>query len=139
MKQFKPLFVLLSILILSGCIFEPIDQNLEGQWSCTETSEIFMKSTNTLKGTSIFPVYIAQDATYDNTYYIDNFYQLGSGIQVTIMISGGTTVTIQTQTVSGIEFSGSGTVSGDSNTINLTYTADDGGGQADHVTAKYTR
>ena len=122
-----------------SCDFEMVDQTLEGQWSCTETSEIFMENETRFKGTTTFPVYIAQDATYDNQYYIDNFYQLGSGVQVEIMVSGGTTITIQSQKVSGITFSGSGTVNAAGNRINLTYTADDGGGEVDHVTSEYTR
>lgn len=124
---------------LTSCILDPVDQSLEGEWTCTETSDIFLKSSMDQKGTSVFPVYIAQDATYDNQYYIDNFYQLGSGYQVEILVSIGNTITIQSQTVNGIVFSGSGTVSSNYQTIHLTYTADDGGGEVDQVTAEMVR
>ncbi|MCK5821726.1 MAG: hypothetical protein KAH17_07565 [Bacteroidales bacterium] len=142
----KLLQLVLICGMLSGlfsCIPEGETQSFEGEWSCQETSEIFMESMKeNMKGstgTTIFPVYFAQDASFENKYYIDNFYQLGSGQQVTIMVSGGRTITIETQTVNGIEFSGSGVVSSDYNTIDLIYTADDGGGQIDHVTSEYTR
>lgn len=128
-----------SLLTLSSCEFPTTEQSLEGEWTCTETSEIFLSVNSELKGTSVFPVYFAQDAMNDNKYYIDNFYQLGSGVQVEIMFSLGTTITIESQTVNGITFSGSGTVNAAANQIDLSYTADDGGGEVDHVTAEYTR
>lgn len=132
--------LLFGILLgMNSCIPESGSDTLEGNWTCEETSEIFLKSNKGLKGTSIFPVYIAQDATYDNIYYIDNFYQLGSGVQVKIKVSGGNTVIIESQKIQGINIEGSGTIGFSYNTINLIYTADDGGGEVDHVTATYTR
>ena len=122
--------------MLPSCIPESTAVSLEGAWQCEETSEIFLKNT---KGTSIFPVYLAQDAMNDNKYYIDNFYNMGTGSQITIMLTGGRTITIEKQTVSGIEFEGSAVVSADYNTIEFAYTADDGGGQIDHVKSTYTR
>jgi hypothetical protein len=140
MKNLKYFTILCAITLTMGsCILDPVDQSLEGEWSCTETSEIFLKSNSDLKGTSTFPVYIAQDATNSNKYYIDNFYQLGSGNQVEIVVSFGNTITISTQTINGIEFSGSGTINSAYDLVSLTYTADDGGGEVDHVTAEYSR
>lgn len=140
MKIINTLICLSGImLMLTSCIFEPVDQNLEGNWICTETSEIFLKGMHDAAGTSVFPVYIAQDATYDNQYYIQNFYQLGNSVQVKIMVSGGSTVTIETQTAGGVEFSGSGTISVSYDRITLNYTADDGGGELDQVEAEFVR
>lgn len=137
---------ILQLIVISGiflcmqsCIPEGDDQNLEGDWSCQETSEIFGEEVKSSKGTTIFPVYIVRNATYDNKYYINNFYQLGDEIQVEILVSGGRTITIETQKVNGINFSGSGVVSADYNTINLTYTADDGGGIIDNVSSEMKR
>ncbi len=127
------------LVCLNSCVPVSESQSLEGEWSCHETSEIFLESQKATKGTSIFPVYFAQDVANDNKYYIDNFYQLGDGTQVSILISGERSITIETQTVSGIEFSGSGTIDASFNSIDLTYTADDGGGEIDHVVATYTR
>lgn len=131
------LYYLLFILMFSmgGCLPEDEPNTLEGSWSCTETSTIFM---NIMKGTSIYPVYIAQDILDDNTYYIDNFYQLGEGYEVKVVLNGNT-ITLARQTVDDIVFEGTGIVNPDFDVINLTYTADDGGGQTDQVTAEYSR
>ena len=120
MKNLKLLLSILVILFMNSCIPVEDDVNLEGEWTCTETSTIFMKSTNEVKGTSVFPVYIAQDFANINKYHIDNFYQLGTGNQGTITVSV-RNVTISSQIINGIEFSGSGTISSDYNTMNLTY------------------
>ena len=136
MKRIRIFIISCLIVLLSSCFPESTAVSLEGSWQCEETSEIFLKTT---KGTSVFPVYLARDAMYDNKYYIDNFYNMGTGSQLTIMVSGGRTITIETQTVDGIEFAGSAVVSTDYNTIEFVYTADDGGGQIDHVKSTYTR
>ena len=62
-------FILAICLIFTGCILEEINSNLAGVWNCTETSEIFLKST---KGTSIFDVVFKQDAENLSKYYIEN-------------------------------------------------------------------
>jgi len=135
MKPKSICILLIVVSLLFGCVPDGQIETLEGTWSCQETSTIFMKN---LKGTSIYPVYIAQDIEDDNVYYIDNFYQLGDGIEVEIKISAGE-LTLEKQSVDGIEFEGSGTVNPSYDIVNLNYTADDGGGQIDQVTAKYTR
>ena len=135
MKARNSLILIVFLLGFAGCVFEPIDVSLEGSWQCEETSEIYMKA---LKGTSIFPVYIAQDAMSDSKYYVDNFYNMGSGSDISFTIIG-RSISISKQSVSGIEFEGSAILSSDNNTIEFTYTADDGGGVVDHVTATYTR
>jgi len=138
MRKLNLFLSVLVILFMNSCIPIENDLSLEGDWSCKETSTIFLKSTNQIKGTSIFPVYIAVDQLNGNKYYIDNIYQLGTGNQGTITVSG-TAVTLSSQIINGIEFSGAGTVSSDYNTMTLTYSADDGGGEIDQVTAEYTR
>ena len=136
MKRAGPFsFLFILMLTLGGCILEGEPKTLEGSWSCTETSKIFM---DPLKGTSIYPVYIAQDISDDNTYYIDNFYQLGEGYEVIVKLSGNT-ITLEQQTVDGIVFEGSGIVNTGFDVVNLSYTANDGGGQIDQVTAEYSR
>jgi hypothetical protein len=138
MKKVSLFTVLITLFLLQSCI--PLDdvKSLEGEWTCTETSKIFMKSTLGLKGTSVFPVYITEDMLSPNTYYVDNFYQLGTGTQGKITVSG-SIVTVPSQIINGIEVVGSGTVSADYNTILITYTADDGGGEVDEVEAEYKR
>ncbi len=147
MKNTRLLLIGLVVIVLTACFPETTGTTLEGEWSCEETSEIYMQGEQGVQGelgmkgmmgTTVFPVYIAQDAMNANKYYIDNFYNMGSGSQVTVTLLG-RSLNISTQKVQGIDFVGSGTVSADENTIELAYTADDGGGDIDHVTAIYTR
>lgn len=138
MKALKIIAVVGIFFCMNSCITEGDSPSLEGNWTCQETSEIYQEAMKAIKGTTIFPIYIAQDISNSNKYYIDNFYQLGEEIQVTIQVLG-RTITITNQKVSGFDFEGSGTISADYNTIDLTFTADDGGGQIDHVTSQYTR
>ena len=126
---------LILCTLFTSCELDTDINTLEGSWLCTETSEIFKSG---LKGTSIYPVYIARDTADENVYYFDNFYQLGDAVLVKAMVSG-RSITIEKQTVDGIEFVGSGTVNASYDEINLSYTADDGGGEIDHVQASYSR
>ena len=127
--------VIFAVFLVNSCIPDNNVQTLEGYWSCEETSEIYMKS---MKGTTTYPVYFALDIVDDYTYYLDNFYQLGEGLDVKIKVSGNSII-LEPQTVDGIKFEGLGSIDTSYELINLSYTADDGGGQVDHVTAKYTR
>lgn len=131
------IIILLPVIIafLNSCILDNNVETLEGSWSCKETSEIYMMG---FKGTSIYPVYFALDAEDDNTYYIDNFYQLGDGVSVKIKVSG-VSLVLEKQSVDGINFEGRGIIDTSFELINLTYTADDGGGEIDHVEAEYSR
>jgi len=136
MKRLLPSTILLLILILiPSCIPEEGDPNLAGTWTCEETSEIFMKST---KGTSIFTVTFSRDATNPDQYRIDNFYRLGIGVNISVLVSG-YSISIPRQTVAGFVFEGSGTISADYGLIEMTYTADDFGDQIDHVEATFSR
>lgn len=127
--------LLLLIPLMNSCVPDGEIETLEGSWRCQETSEIY---ENSMKGTSIFPVYFAQDVENDNIYYIDNFYQLGTDVEVKVKFSNGELI-LEKQTVDGIEFVGSGVVNTSYDLINFNYTADDKGGEVDHVTAVYTR
>jgi outer membrane biogenesis lipoprotein LolB len=129
------LLALLAIILVGGCTTDTGNPDLSGTWSCQETSQIYLKST---KGTSIYQVTLSRDASNTNKYYIDNFYKLGNGIKVAV-IKDGYSISLPKQSVDGFLFEGSGTVNESYDLINLTYTADDGGGQVDHVTADYSR
>jgi len=122
-------------LLMAGCIPEEGNPDLAGAWSCKETSEIFLKGA---KGTSIYQVTYLKDALSSDKYYIDNIYKLGSGIKVSV-IRNGYSITLPRQTADNIVFEGSGTINDTYDLITMTYTADDGGGQIDHVTAEYSR
>jgi hypothetical protein len=122
-------------LVFAGCIPEEGNPDLSGTWSCTETSQIFLKNT---KGTSVYTVTFSRDAVNSDKYYIDNIYKLGSGIKVSV-IKNGYSISLPRQTADNIVFEGSGTINEAFDLINMTYTADDGGGVVDHVTAEYSR
>jgi hypothetical protein len=122
-------------LLMTGCTLEEGNPDLTGSWTCTETSEIFVKST---KGTSIYTVTFQRDAVNQNKYYIDNFYKLGNGVRVAV-IKNGYLIDLPKQSVDGFVFEGTGEVNDTFNIIQLNYTADDGGGEVDHVTAEYAR
>ena len=136
MKRLASFFSLLFLVFLvQACMPVEGDPNLSGQWTCTETSEIFMKS---FTGTSVYTVKLNRDAANLDKYYIDNFYKLGSGVTVAVLVYG-YTAQIPKQSVNGFVFEGTGVVEADYNLIELTYTADDGGGEVDNVTATYNR
>jgi len=128
-------FVLAICLFFAGCVLEEINPNLAGVWHCTETSEIFLKST---KGTSIFDVVFKQDAENLSKYYIENIYDLGSSTEVYATVSG-SSISIPEQTVNGFVIKGSGTINDNYDLIYMTYTVDDGGGDVDHLTAEFAR
>lgn len=127
--------LVIAMSLLAGCIPETGNPDLSGSWTCSETSEIFLKST---KGTSIYQVTFSRDAVNTDKYYIDNFYKLGNGVRVSV-IKNGYYLTLPKQSVDGFVFEGSGTTNDTFDLINMTYTADDGGGVVDHVTAEYAR
>ena len=135
MKIIRTLVILLIGISLSGCVLEEGNPNLAGTWTCRETSEIYMKM---LKGTSVYQVTFERDAVNADKYYIDNFYKLGNGVRVAI-IKSGYVIDLPKQSVNGFVFEGSGEVDETFNIIQLNYTADDGGGEIDHVTAEYSR
>ena len=135
MKIIRTLVTLLIGISLSGCVLEEGNPNLAGTWTCRETSEIYMKM---LKGTSVYQVTFERDAVNADKYYIDNFYKLGNGVRVAI-IKSGYVIDLPKQSVNGFVFEGSGEVDETFNIIQLNYTADDGGGEIDHVTAEYSR
>jgi hypothetical protein len=136
MKSIKTLALAMGMtLILFGCVLETGNPNLAGSWSCHETSQIFLKGS---KGTSIYQVTFERDAVDQDQYRIDNFYKLGNGIQVSVLKDGYSLI-LPKQSVDGFVFEGAGTMNETYDLINMTYTADDGGGVVDHVTAEYSR
>jgi len=136
MKKIIRLSVVLTMIAaMNSCILEEGNPNLAGSWTCKETSEIFLKST---KGTSIYQVTFTRDAVNQDKYYIENFYKLGTDVKVAV-IKTGYTIELPKQSVDGFVFEGSGEVDDVFNFISLSYTADDGGGEIDHVTAEYSR
>lgn len=123
-------FLLISFLIINSCEpdQEDIRDEITGQWTCTETI-----NNNQNVG---YKVSIDKSDSDASTIYINNFYDINARISVTVE---GRNLTIDPQTGEGFTFSGSGTVSSDYETIELTYTANDGAGGIDHVKSTYRR
>ena len=92
-----------------------------GDWLCKET----------IAGTSTTFTISIQKHGADDTLYVHNFSNVGSGDYAIWLISGNS-VTIPSQTVSQIDFSGSGIYS--NGEINLNYSSDN-----DAVTAECTQ
>lgn len=99
-------------------------------WYCVETSEIY-NQTN-------YYVDLSKHPSEDGKIIIDNFYNLGYGMEVIANLTG-LSITIPAQTVDGNAISGSGTIASSYKTLSFTYTVDDGGGTIDHVTAVYSK
>ncbi len=137
-RQFSILLLFLSFLTIQSC--ETVDQltgsaatisKIEGDWTCDEQSEIYKATAET------YTVTISADPDKASGVIIDNFYGLNSAAEATVT---GMSVIISNQTMEGgFDVSGSGTISSDFETINLTYQVDDGSGSVDHVTAVYTK
>lgn len=98
-------------------------------WRCEETSEIF--------GKSAYLVDISKSFSDSSNIILDNFYNLGFGVEVVASLSG-FKVNIQPQIVDGNTISGKGTIAGNYRSINFDYTVDDRGSKIDNVTAIFT-
>ena len=104
---------------------------IQGDWTVDETSEIF-KST-----LDVYSVTISPDADNLNGVIIDNFYNVGISVKATV---SGNSLTIPNQNAEdGYTVYGSGTISGNRQEINMSYTVDDGSGQEDNCTALFTK
>jgi len=130
-----------AVVFLYSC--ELIDDNpdtgdvrdkIEGQWKCDESSQIY-KSTE-----SFYWVYIDPDPDDSTKVIISNFYDLGNDIYIHARLSNfSLSIASQTTKDDYTILSGSGTISSNYKVINWSYKVDDGSGEIDNATAKYTR
>lgn len=106
---------------------------LEGEWSVDESSEVFDKKSTL----SVYTVTISADPDRMNGVIIDNFYNVGISVRAT---RSGNSLTISNQNAEdGYSVYGSGTISGNNNEINMSYTVNDGSAQDDNCTAIFTK
>lgn len=104
---------------------------IQGDWTVDETSEIF-KST-----LDVYTVSISPDPDNINGVIIDNFYNVGISVKATV---SGNSLTIPNQNAEdGYIVYGSGTISGNMQEMNMSYSVDDGSGQEDNCTAVFTK
>ncbi|UCG26743.1 MAG: hypothetical protein JSV24_07110 [Bacteroidales bacterium] len=124
------LFLFIMFLISCETLEELEYDSIFDTWLCEENSEVF--------GNSTYYVDISEHSSDSTVIIIDNFYNLGYGIEVTAQKSG-LSLTIPSQVADGNTITGNGYISANYRTINFSYTVNDGSGELDHVTAVYTR
>ena len=134
----RRIFVLLATLALfaAGCeqlLPDPDDGDiigiLEDSWRVEEESQVF--------GNTRYIVEIERHPLDSSRIYVDNFYNVDAAAEVTV---SGRNLSITDQVMDGgYRVYGSGTLSGDNESISWQYTVDDGSGQLDNITAVYTR
>jgi hypothetical protein len=136
-KKFAGFTAFISLLlILNSCevadnLLNGTVGELEGDWSCNETSEIF-KSTS-----SVYTVTISADPDNLNGVIIDNFYDVNISVKATV--SGRSFVISNQNAQDGYTVYGSGTINANNDEITLNYVVNDGSTQDDHVSAVYTK
>ncbi|OFX43530.1 MAG: hypothetical protein A2046_01375 [Bacteroidetes bacterium GWA2_30_7] len=132
------LTVLIGTFVYSCKPDEPIEPTPEdsrdkitGTWKCEETSQVF--------GSTTFTVNISKSSD-SSKVLIDNFYNLSAGKKVYAILNN-LTLSIPSQTVAndGHIITGNGTLTSNYKTINFSYSANDGSGDLDNVTAIYTK
>ncbi len=129
----KRFSVILSLIVIScqpddGVDTGDIRDEYIGKWSCSEESQIY--------GTSNYTVTITKD-TQDDVIKVSNLYNIGDQNTVFFTVFDNN-ITINSQTVDGNTFSGTGTSSTNYSTFNLNYTAVSGG-DSDNVTSNFTK
>ena len=128
--------VLFTLIILSSCntdndcIEIATRDNYLGIWQCDETQNSQPSAT--------FQVEILKHPTDDSRVLIENFNQLGFGVQAEAIINNTTitldpTIPVDLNTVSGNGFICNLKI------IEFQYTVDDGAGQLENITATYTK
>lgn len=136
------LLVFTSTLIYSCKPDDPIDpipidprDKITGSWKCEETSEVF--------GATTFTVGLKNHSSDSSKVWIDNIYNLSTSdsVRSVYAILSGTSLSIPSQTVvnDAQVITGNGSISSNYKTINFTYTANDGSGDLDHITAIFTK
>ena len=131
------LFLFLLVFNISCELLDDIDPDsddprdeIEDTWLCRENSSIY--------GISNYYVDISKSPDNNSEIIIDNFYNLGMGIDIYAILNK-RTIEIPPQIIDGNSVSGNGNISSDYKTINFQYTVDDQGGEIDNISAIYTR
>ncbi|OFX24786.1 MAG: hypothetical protein A2033_03920 [Bacteroidetes bacterium GWA2_31_9] len=136
------LVVFISTLIYSCKPDEPIEPEPEdprdkitGTWTCKETSEDF--------GATTFTVSLRNHSSDNSKIWIDNIYNLSTSesTRSVYAILSDMSLSIPSQTVVNDAqiITGNGSISSNYKTINFSYTANDGSGDLDHITAIFTK
>ena len=125
------------VLLISSCKTDDDDpltatrDDYIGLWQCDEFG-------NNQQPTGTYQVEIIKHNTDNSKVLIDNFNQLGIGIQAIATIDN-TSITIAQQIVDNNVVSGSGYITNNLTSIEFLYYVDDGSGQIENITATYTK
>lgn len=128
----------LFLLLFSAVLFEACQKDLEGvdkrdkivaSWKCQETGN--------LSGNASYWVDVTKASDDSTKVFLDNFYQLGSGVK-TFAYLNGLSLIIPKQTTDKFQISGTGTISSDYKSIRWTYSTYEGS-ETDNVTSTYTK
>jgi hypothetical protein len=136
-NRFALFIVLISFLALPSCKPDEEEPNgpavnpdlLTGLWTCTESSQ--------MAGAAVYEVEIIKSGSSANQLLIEGIYHLGAG-NTGVLNMNGNNIIIPQQVVNNVVIAGNGVVV-NQNRINLEFTADDGGGMVDAVSAYLTR
>ncbi|PKP23184.1 MAG: hypothetical protein CVU05_00455 [Bacteroidetes bacterium HGW-Bacteroidetes-21] len=136
MKNFRLLQFALALTLLTFVACNPDNEDedptpseITGTWRAQE-------STNTY-GSQNYYVDISKDSADANKYYIDNFFNQGSGKDLSCTKSG-SSISLSSAPFEGFVFSGTGSVASNYKTITWNFTFDDGNGP-ESGTATYTK
>lgn len=127
-----------TVLFLTSCELDDFNLDSDDErdrivdtWKCEENSMLFGQQTP-------YHSDISKSSSDSVTIYITNFYQLGFNEEIYATLTN-RSIDIPKQTVDGHVIDGFGTVASNYNSIQFTYTVDDGSGTLDNVNATYRR
>lgn len=128
----RALFFLATIALFTACVEETDPNNARedflGNWTCTEYEGDFAPQTYNVEVTPFGS---------DNQVLISGLYNFGPTFILGGTVSG-KTLNIEYQLVSGVSISGYGNINLNLDRVDVTFTANDGGG-ADNVRAYWLR
>ena len=120
------------ILLLNSCVEETNPENARedflGNWTCNEYEGDFAPQTYNV---------IVQPSGSGNDVRVVGLYNQGSSFSLAAYVSG-STIYIENQTVDGITITGFGNINNNLDRVDITFSADDGGG-TDNVKATWLR
>ena len=134
--RITPTWLFILFVFLFSCELDDFDidsddprDDIVDVWNCKEENNA---------GTLNYTSEISKHTSDSSKIVINYIYGLGRDADA-IATYKNRSITISLQTVDGIKIQGTGNVSSDYSEIRFNYTADDGSGDIDNVSALYTR
>lgn len=130
--RFNIIIITVFIFTVLGCVEETNPDNARedflGNWTCNEYEGDFAPQTYNVEVIATGP---------SNDVIIRGLYNQGPGFDIFGIVNG-SSITIQNQTVDGIQIGGIGNINDNLNRVELSFTANDGSG-VDDVKATWLR